>query len=114
MRGNTDCNIVVDLMPLSLDCLTSEESEQLIQEHLRTCKKCQRYRENLVLERQERERNEQENDRKIFHALKRWRYELTGLLLGVLFVMAFVVMLVFIRFTEAGSDEGYSVKEHYE
>ena len=114
MKRNTDCNIVVDLMPLSLDCLTSEESEQLIQEHLRTCKKCKRYRENLVLERQERERNEQENDRKIFRALKRWRYELIGLLLGVLFVMAFVVMLVFIRFTGVGSDEGYSVKEHYE
>lgn len=114
MRGNMDCNIVTDLMPLSLDCLTSEESEQLIQEHLRTCKKCQRCRENLVLERQERERNEQENDRKIFHALKRWRYELLGLLMGVLLVFAFVVMLVFIWFTGVGSEEGYSVQEHYE
>ena len=114
MKRNTDCNIVADLMPLSLDCLTSAESEQLIQDHIRTCKKCQRYRENLLLERQERERYEQENDRKIRRALKRWRYELTGLLLGVLFVMSVVVILLLILFTGVGRDGSYSVQEHYE
>ncbi len=55
MKENTDCTIVADLMTLSLDGLTSEESEQLIQEHIQTCKKCLRYKENLIQERQETE-----------------------------------------------------------
>lgn len=115
MKGNTDCAMVADLMPLSLDGLTSEESEQLIQKHILTCKKCQRYRENLILERQEREKNEQENDKKIFRALKRWRYELIGLFLGVLFVMALVVILLFQPFSSNKNEaEVYPVKEHYE
>ena len=65
MKENMDCNIVTDLMELSLDGLTSEESEQLIQEHIQSCKKCRKYRELLITERQEREKNEQENDKKI-------------------------------------------------
>jgi len=115
MKANTDCNIVADLMALSLDGLTSEESEQLIQEHIQTCRKCQRYRENLILERQEREKNEQEKDKKIFRGLKRWRYELIGLFLGVLFVMALVVILLFQPFSgNKNGEEVYPVKEHYE
>lgn len=116
MKGNTDCNIVADLMPLSLDGLTSEESEKLIQEHLKNCKKCQKYRENLTWERQERERNEQEIDRKIFRSLKRWRYELIGLFLGIVFVVAFVVIVLFKPFAGIGKEEEevYSVNEHYE
>lgn len=114
MKANTDCNIVADLMALSLDGLTSEESEQLIQEHIQTCKKCQRYKENLVLERQEKEKNEQENDKKIFRALKRWRYELIGLVLGIFFVVAFIVIILFQPFSGNKDEEVYPVKEHYE
>lgn len=114
MKANTDCNIVADLMTLSLDGLTSEESEQLIQEHIQTCKKCQRYKENLVLERQEKEKNEQENDKKIFRALKRWRYELIGLVLGIFFVVAFIVIILFQPFSGNKDEEVYPVKEHYE
>lgn len=114
MKENMDCSIVSDLMELSLDCLASEESEQLIQEHIQCCKKCQRYRELLIAERQERERNEQENDKKIFRALKRWRYELIGLFIGIIAVVAFIVMILFRPFSGNKDEEVYPVKEHYE
>ena len=114
MKENMDCNIVTDLMELSLDGLTSEESEQLIQEHIQSCKKCRKYRELLITERQEREKNEQENDKKIFRALRRWRYELIGLVFGIFLVMAFVINLLFQPFSGNKDEEVYPVKEHYE
>ena len=115
MKENIDCSIVSDLMELSLDGLTSEESEQLIQEHIQSCKKCQKYRELLIMERQERIRNEQENDKKIFRALKRWRYELIGLFIGIIAVMAFIIIILFQPFSgNQDGEEVYPVKEHYE
>lgn len=114
MKENMDCSVVADLMELSLDGLTSEESEQLIQEHIQSCKKCWKYRELLITERQEREKNEQENDKKIFRALRRWRYELIGLVFGIFFVMAFVIILLFQPFSGNKDEEVYPVKEHYE
>ena len=114
MKENMDCNIVADLMELSLDGLTSEESEQLIQEHIQSCRRCKRYREVLTKRRQERERNEQENDKKIFRALKRWRYELIGLFIGIIAVVAFIVIILFRPFSGNKDEEVYPVKEHYE
>ncbi len=35
------CNIVRDLMPLYVDDMLSEESKQLVEEHMATCKACQ-------------------------------------------------------------------------
>lgn len=35
------CNIVRDLMPLYVDDMLSEESKQLVDEHMATCKACQ-------------------------------------------------------------------------
>ena len=116
MRENTDCSLVKDLFLLSLDGLTSEESERLIGAHLQTCKKCQRYREELIAENQELESSEQENDKRLSRAFKRWRYELVGLFAGILFVLLVILLLWFQPFAGmgAGQKEVYSVKEHYE
>ncbi|MDO5726116.1 MAG: zf-HC2 domain-containing protein [Tissierellia bacterium] len=38
-----DCKIVRDLMPLVVDDLASEESIQFIKEHLKDCKDCEKY-----------------------------------------------------------------------
>lgn len=98
MKENTDCTIVADLMTLSLDGLTSEESEQLIQEHIQTCKKCLRYKENLIQERQEKERNEWENDRGIIKMLKRWRYVFLGFWVGGATLFALRLLLLYFAF----------------
>lgn len=39
---NFNCNIINDLLPLYLDNLCSEESKQMIEEHLKSCKECQK------------------------------------------------------------------------
>lgn len=40
MKKNT-CNVVMDLMPLYVDDILSEESKELVEEHLATCPACQ-------------------------------------------------------------------------
>ncbi len=35
-----DCNIILDLLPLSLDHMVSKETDNIIQEHLATCENC--------------------------------------------------------------------------
>ena len=34
------CNVIRDLLPLHIDGLTSEESENMLKEHLSVCKDC--------------------------------------------------------------------------
>jgi predicted anti-sigma-YlaC factor YlaD len=39
---SANCNIVTDLLPSYTDGLTSEESNQLIEEHLTSCESCKK------------------------------------------------------------------------
>lgn len=115
MGENIDCSVVKDLLPLSLEGLTSDESENLVQIHLQTCKKCRKYREELINEKQEMESSEKENDKRIFMALKRRRYEMIGLIAGILSVLGVILLLWFQPFSPAkNGEEVYPVKEHYE
>ncbi|MBP3603894.1 MAG: zf-HC2 domain-containing protein [Lachnospiraceae bacterium] len=115
MGENIDCSVVKDLLPLSLEGLTSDESENLVQIHLQTCKKCRKYREELINEKQEMESSEKENDKRIFRALKRRRYEMIGLIAGILSVLGVILLLWFQPFSPTkNGEEVYPVKEHYE
>ena len=40
MKHEIDCNVIVDLMPLYNEGICSEESRKLVEEHLKSCKKC--------------------------------------------------------------------------
>ena len=44
------CEIIRDLMPLHLDGLTSEESDQAIKEHLNGCEPCKEILEQMKRE----------------------------------------------------------------
>ena len=41
------CEIIRDLLPSYIDGLTSEESNQAIEEHLEGCRECRRYLEEM-------------------------------------------------------------------
>ena len=43
-----DCNVIRDLMPLLSDDVLSEESKNVIREHLRECPECREYQKNGV------------------------------------------------------------------
>ena len=36
------CNIIEDLLPLYVDDMVSEDSRQLVEEHLKTCPACRK------------------------------------------------------------------------
>lgn len=46
----TNCNIIKDLLPSYIDGICSQESQQLIQEHMAECKNCRKLFEQVQLE----------------------------------------------------------------
>lgn len=67
------CAIIRDLFPSYIDNLTSEESNQAIEEHLKDCKECRQYLETMKEEIISEEYNEKEINpfKKIRKATKR-------------------------------------------
>ena len=47
---NINCNIVKDLLPSYIDNISSEETKQLVEEHLKECEKCKEYLESMKSE----------------------------------------------------------------
>lgn len=116
MKAHSDCSIVTDLLPLSIDRLTSDESEAFVQRHLKTCAACRQYKEKLCTEKAQQENGEQQTDNRMRRFLKRHRYEMLGLFLGI-FILPLTVLCLLIlpRFTESRTDkESYPISEHFE
>ena len=44
------CNIIEDLLPLYIDDMVSEDSRQLVEEHLKACPTCRRMQEEIMRE----------------------------------------------------------------
>ena len=44
------CNIIEDLLPLYVDDMVSEDSRQLVEEHLKVCPTCRRMQEEIMRE----------------------------------------------------------------
>ncbi len=116
MKKNTECSVVQDLLTLSLDGLISEQSELLINSHLNNCPTCQKHLEIITQERGQKENRENENENRLKRALKKWRYEMIGLISGIVFVFLVIVILVWGIIFRSKSNEVdiYSVTEHYE
>ena len=47
MNGKKDCKIVQDLLPNYIEKLTTEETNQFIEEHLKECDECKTVLENM-------------------------------------------------------------------
>lgn len=115
MKNHLECSVARDLLPLSLEGLTGEESEHFLQMHLQECKKCRNFREELLIENEEKAASEQIEENKVLRTLKRWRYEMLGLVIGIFSVFTLIVLVIGIAlFRGNNTQEDYSVKEHYE
>lgn len=44
------CNIIEDLLPLYVDDMVSEDSRQLVEEHLKECPSCRKMQEEMMRE----------------------------------------------------------------
>lgn len=111
----TDCSIVRDLLPLLSDDLVSEESLELVLEHLDTCNKCRTYMEWLKEEQKEAADMQLSKDNRLKRALKRRRYEMIGMLGGMVFLLVIIFIGLFQPFSGLlGKKDPYPVREHYE
>ena len=65
MKKN-ECNIVRDLMPLVLDRVASDESREMVEEHITACGECRKQYEDMKAEMPEETRTEFEEDQAQF------------------------------------------------
>ncbi len=87
--GKTDCNIINDLLPLYIDDVLSDESRQMVEEHLADCPSCQGMLEimNKSIELKE------DRDVTPFKRLRR-KLIMRGIGIGLLIMMFLLVVLV--------------------
>ena len=63
-----NCNVIQDILPLYIDDVVSDDTKELVEEHLQNCEICQRvYHET----KQRPPRKRRRQNRKIM----KWRYE---------------------------------------
>ena len=88
------CNVAKDLMPLVIDGVASEESQQYVDEHIAECTECAltygAMKVELPRANQEKERAEMEKAAKTMKKKRRKRVVLTGIIGAVLSIALFV------------------------
>lgn len=50
MNKQYDCNIILDLLPLSIENMVTEETQEVIDQHLLTCESCRQIYEDMTRE----------------------------------------------------------------
>ncbi|MBQ7067342.1 MAG: zf-HC2 domain-containing protein [Lachnospiraceae bacterium] len=90
MKKNRTCAIVEDLLPSYLEELTNDTTKEMIEEHLKECKKCRAYKEELLAEKEEFLLQEEKKSAGFKKRLSRYRYQLLGLFLGMVLTVAAV------------------------
>lgn len=90
---NKDCNLVKDLLPNYIDKVTSSETNNFIEEHLKNCDECRKSFENMSEEMKIDYKSK--NDKKI-NIFRKVNNKII-LLKAIIFVIIFIFILVFIR-----------------
>ncbi|WP_051536527.1 zf-HC2 domain-containing protein [Ruminococcus flavefaciens] len=108
------CSIIRDLLPLYCDKLTSEDSNEEIEKHLRECEEC-----NNIYESMNNKEDEIKADRKDIKPLKKIKKRITlrviAAIFGTLAVLSAVFVFVFVGVIPISSDKlHYTVTEAYE
>lgn len=84
-----NCDIVEDLIPMYVEDLTSEGSNQFIKEHLKSCENCSGYLENMernLPKGDSLDTNDEKEDKKLIKDIKHkiYRMKFFSVLIGVL------------------------------
>jgi hypothetical protein len=98
------CNIIRDLLPLYCDKLTSEDSNEEIEKHLRECEEC-----NNIYESMNNKEDDIKADRKDIKPLKKIKKRITlrviAAIFGTLAVLSAVFVFVFVGVIPISSDK---------
>ncbi|MBQ6168879.1 MAG: zf-HC2 domain-containing protein [Ruminococcus sp.] len=107
------CSIIRDLLPLYCDKLTSEDSNEEIEKHLRECEEC-----NNIYESMNNKEDDIKADRKDIKPLKkikkRIKLKVIAAILGTLVVLSAVFVFVFVGVVPISSDKLHYTVTAYE
>lgn len=98
MIRNRKCQIVEDLLPSYIEGLTGEESNNLVEEHFRTCDICKKRMEKMSDELTIEEINKKELDYLKKYNKKRKRAILLGIIIGIGIVLIYFFICILYRF----------------
>lgn len=90
VKEKEKCSVVEDLFGSYGEGLTNETTSHMIEEHLKECKNCQKKYEMYLLQKEEENLQEKQEGEKLKRKLSRYRYQLIGMVLGI--VVTLVVM----------------------
>lgn len=95
MKNTLDCNIVRDMLPLFIENLTSEDSNNAIHQHLEQCEYCRKYLENIQkpIDCPTVPKKEIDYMRKVKHSFKQRAYILSG----VITIFCIILIGIFLR-----------------
>ena len=96
MSNYKDCSLVQDLLQLYKDDLLSQKSIDYVEKHLSECDKCRNALEELEQTRLLESEKEKTNDKLLKRALRKWKYELIGFVLGIIIVVIAIISLMFV------------------
>lgn len=84
------CTIVEDLLPSYLDGLTNDTTNEMIEEHIKVCESCSEHKQTLLDNNEQLLTTEKDKSNVFKKTLSRYRYQLLGLMLGVIFTIVAV------------------------
>lgn len=90
------CDIIRDLFPLYVDELTSEESNQLIREHLAQCTECQAYADRMQLNVSAAQATENADYKKALQRQKRKTTKKHLLIAGIALILGIALCTAFL------------------
>ena len=85
------CAIVEDLFGSYMEELTNETTRHMVEEHLKECKTCQKKYETYLLQTEERSLQEEKVSQKFRRKLSRYRYQLVGIIIGIVLTLAVMI-----------------------
>lgn len=86
-----DCKIVQDLLPNYIDNLTTTESNEFIEDHLKDCKDCSKVLENM---KNDLKTDDEKKDKKVINFIKKYNKKMRVLKFIVLFIIFACVFLI--------------------
>ena len=90
MRNENECNVIKDLLPSYIDNLTSIESNELINKHLKECDSCKKFLNNI-----KNEEVKEEKETEFLKFAKKYNKKLFNLRM----ILIFIILIGFSIFT---------------
>ena len=95
MNKNEECDVVKDLSSLYIENMLSESSQKFIEKHLKDCKNCKNYYNDLNSNIFYEEKKERTNDKIEINHLKKVNKKITTLKWILTGIIIFILVIIF-------------------